>query len=289
MIEPAALLEDCTFAVVDVETTGLNPAAGDRVCEIAVLRGRLGAPPEPWSTLVYPERPIPRDAQRVNHISDAMVRRAPLFAAVAGELLARLEGAVVVAHFAAFDLGFLRHELGLLDLPAACLPALVVDTCRLARRAYTFPNNSLGYLGARLGVLDANPAHRALADVLTTWNLLGWFVQDLRARTVGRAPRTLGDLLALQGPLDTSPRTAFGSGAPADPAEIPPLFARAIATGSILMARYVAADGRVSERRISPRAVRREREALYVVAYCHLRQEERTFRLDRLEVLGVEE
>ena len=276
-------LDAVTFAVVDVETTGLDPVAGDRVCEVAVVHGRAGAILDSWSTLVHPGRPISRGAQRVNNITNTMVRGAPPFAQVAPDLLARLEETVLVAHFAAFDLGFLNHELALLGLAPTLLPAWVVDTCAVARRRYRFKSNSLDFLSSRLPVRDARPAHRALADVLTTWNLLCWFLADLRARGVRLA--TLGDLLAVQGPLDTSPRQAFAVGpAPAPAGDVPPLLAQAIAGGHTLQARYMSADGSVSERRITPRQVTVERETLYVVAYCHLRNEERTFRLDRLEV-----
>lgn len=295
MITPETPLEAVTFAVVDVETTGLDPARGDRVCEVAVVRGRAGQVLDSWSTLVYPERLIPGDAQRVNNISNAMVRDAPPFAAIAPELLAQVRETVLVAHNAPFDLGFLRQELRLIGLPATVLPAPVVDTCALARQCYHFASNSLGFLGGTLGVRDRHPAHRALADVITTWGVLDWFITDLRRQ--GRPLHTLGDLLALQGAQGAGGtwgrRRAFGSGRRAAVGgggdSTSALVARAIAAGHTLQARYLAADGTLSERRIAPRRVTLEMGALCVVAYCYLRQEERTFRLDRLEILAVEE
>src|SRR5262245_63540410 len=116
MITLETPLEGVTFAVVDVETTGLDPAGGDRVCEVAVVRGRAGAILDSWSTLVHPGRSIPRGAQRINNITNTMVRGAPPFAQIASDLLARLEDTVLVAHFAGFDLGFLNRELALLGL-----------------------------------------------------------------------------------------------------------------------------------------------------------------------------
>jgi DNA polymerase-3 subunit epsilon len=292
MITPETALEAVTFAVVDVETTGLDPARGHRVCEVAVVRGQGGQVLDTWSTLVYPGRLIPADAQAVNHISNAMVRDAPPFGAVAAAFLAQVRDTVLVAHNAPFDLGFLAQELRLLGLPPALLPAQVVDTCALARQCYRFASNSLGFLGGTLGVRDANPAHRALADVLTTWGVLDWFMADLRRQ--GRRLETLADLLALQGAgrgaargrrsFGAARRIATGGGD-----STPALVARAIAAGHTLQARYLAADGTVSERRIAPRRVTLEAGGMCVVAYCYLRQEERTFRLDRLEILAVEE
>lgn len=292
MITPETPLAAVTFAVVDVETTGLDPARGDRVCEVAVLRGQGGQVRDTWSTLVYPARHIPGDAQRVNHISDAMVRDAPPFGGIAPALLDRLRDTVLVAHNAPFDLSFLHHELRGVGLPATALPTLVVDTCALARACYHFSSNSLGALGRTLGVCAAPPAHRALADVTTTWGVLDWFLADLRRQ--GRRLDTLADLLALQGRGGAAARGPRRTGSAARPAtgrgeSTPTLVARAIAAGYTLQTRYVSADGTLSERRIAPRRVTLELGTLCVVAYCYLRQEERTFRLDRMEILAVEE
>src|SRR5437660_1614391 len=111
MLHTPVLLRDITFAVVDVETTGLSPRLGDRVCEIAVVRGRCGEMVDKWSTLVHPGRTIPFDAQSIHHISDAMVRTAPRFSHIAPAFLSSLENTVLVAHNAPFDLNFLRNEL----------------------------------------------------------------------------------------------------------------------------------------------------------------------------------
>jgi DNA polymerase-3 subunit epsilon len=299
MITPETPLDAVTFAVVDVETTGLDAARGHRVCEVAVLRGQGTTVLDTWSTLVHPGRLIPSDAQQVNHISNVMVRDAPPFAVIAPSLLDRLHDTVLVAHNAPFDLSFLQEELRRLGSAASALPALVVDTCALARQCYRYPSNSLEYLGQALGVRDAHPAHRALADVTTTWGVLGWFLADLRRQ--GRPVETLADLLALQrqsgparwGRSGSRGQRTFGGPRPAAVAgageSTSTLVARAIAAGHTLQTRYIAADGTPTERRIAPRRVTLEMGAMCVVAYCYLRQEERTFRLDRLEILAVEE
>jgi hypothetical protein len=180
----------------------------------------------------------------------------------------------------------------------SALPALVVDTCDLSRQCYRYPSNSLEYLGQVLGVRDQHPAHRALADVTTTWGVLSWFLADLRRQ--GRPVETLADLLALQsGPPEWGRNRSRCRGRPPFGPPRPPavarageststLVARAIAAGHTLQTRYIAADGTPTERRIAPRRVTLEMGAMCVVAYCYLRQEERTFRLDRLEILAVE-
>src|SRR5262249_44167342 len=79
---------EITFCVLDVETTGLNPKLGDRICEIALLKTRNTETLATFHTLVNPGRPISPAASAINNISDAMVKDAPSFAAIAPEILA---------------------------------------------------------------------------------------------------------------------------------------------------------------------------------------------------------
>ncbi|MEK7657362.1 MAG: 3'-5' exonuclease, partial [Elusimicrobiota bacterium] len=66
-------ISETSFAFLDTETTGLSPARGDRVCEIAVLKTRGGAVIESFQSLINPQRPIDLGAQAIHGISDAMV------------------------------------------------------------------------------------------------------------------------------------------------------------------------------------------------------------------------
>ena len=278
MLDPTSPLEGVTFAVVDVETTGLSPATGDRICEIAVVRGRAGRVLDQFTTLVNPQRSIGAGARRVNGISDNMVYRAPVFADVAGEIAILLKDTVLVAHNAGFDLGFLRNEMPPAAGGADALPAIVVDTLQLARARYDFPSNSLESITSILKLGLQRTAHRALTDAHTTWRVLTWFINDLRDR--GLPLEVLGDLLALQGRVDLMPRAFMPADAP--PEVVPPLVNQAIHDGLLLRMRYASPGGRPTDRLVAPRRVTRERESLYLVAYCHLRQEERTFRFDRI-------
>lgn len=277
MTDETSPLDGVIFAVVDVETTGLSPATGDRICEIAVVRGRGGQVLDQFTTLVNPQRSISPGARRVNGITDSMVYRAPAFADVAGEVGTLLQDTVLVAHNAGFDLGFLRNEITPAAGGAAALPRFVVDTLQMARACYQFPSNSLESISAILK-LRHRDAHRALADAIMTWRVLTWFIKDLRDR--GMALDVLGDLLALQGKLDLMPRTPWSMDAP--PEAVPPLVHQAIHDGLLLRMRYASPGSRPTERLVAPRRVALEHETLYLVAYCHLRHEERTFRFDRI-------
>lgn len=115
-------LDASQFCVVDVETTGLDPFR-DRVVEIAVLRcDAHGNAISEWHTMVNPQRPM--DAEWVHGITDDMVAAAPTFSEITPRLLEDLDGAVLVAHNAAFDRRFLEAELATaghdLRLPYLC-------------------------------------------------------------------------------------------------------------------------------------------------------------------------
>jgi len=110
------------FAVIDMETTGLDPNV-DRVVEIAVVRtDSHGVVVDEWTTLVNPGRPV--GARSVHGITAADVRDAPRFAQVVGALNARLSGRAVVAHNAPFDLGFLRAEYARAGWELSAVPFL---------------------------------------------------------------------------------------------------------------------------------------------------------------------
>jgi DNA polymerase III epsilon subunit-like protein len=186
--------------VVDVETTGLDPVV-DRVIEVAVVttddRGRVT---DEWSTLVDPGRDPGPTA--VHGIDDADLVGAADFAAVAPELFARLDGAVLVAHNLPFDAAFLAHERRRIDLPGAegSRPLLTTGvvgglcTLDLSRRLLPRPTDgwSLGSLCAQVGVPLVD-AHRALVDARATAGLLAALLAELP----GGPPRLLARRLSL--------------------------------------------------------------------------------------------
>ena len=158
-------LSDVTFCVLDVETTGLNPKLGDRICEIALLKCCNGQTLDTFHTLVNPGRAISPAASAINNISDAMVKDAPLFGEIAPHILTFMADTVLVGHNTQFDMSFLHAQFEMLDLP---LPAYsVIDTLALARRHFRFASNTLGNVARALGFEPENQ-HRALGDVLLT-------------------------------------------------------------------------------------------------------------------------
>ena len=163
-----SLLSGVTVLAVDTETTGMNPADGHRLVEVARVTVTDGALGEEWASLIDPGRAIPLDATRVHGISDAMVAGAPK-AAAAGRMLREACGDLpLVFHNAPFDLPFLVQLFREAGAPPLVNP--IVDTLGLARGLFGTGSNALGALAARLK-LPAEPAHRALGDTRTTARL----------------------------------------------------------------------------------------------------------------------
>lgn len=192
-------LDEVAFAVVDVETTGMR-ADGHRVLEVGVVVVQGARREMVLDRLVDPGRPIPRAITSVTRITDADVRGAPTFHAIADDVLAALAGRVFVAHNARFDWSFLAAELRrtrgtILTGPQLC-------TARLARRLVPEAEScGLDWLTTWFGL--ENPArHRAGGDAWATAELLLRLME--RARLDGA--RTLQDLDALQSARKRSAR-----------------------------------------------------------------------------------
>lgn len=257
------------YAVLDVETTGLNAALGDAICELAILRVREGRVHRSYHTLVDPGRPISPGAYAVNRITEEMLRGAPAFAQVADRVLDELRGAVLVAHNAPFDLSFLVAALQEVPRPIPGNP--VLDTLAIARNCYAFPSNSLHAIAADLGIAQEK-RHRALADAWTTWKLLEFFCRDLQLR---RGIGTVGELVHLQGGPIRWPEGP-------DLDELPGVLVEALERRRLLFLRYCSSSGFVTERAVEPLRVGVYQGTVYLVARCLLRGEQRTFRLDRV-------
>ena len=181
-------LIDTTFVVLDLETTGLS-AQRDRITEVGAVKVRGGEVLGELQTFVNPRRSIPASISAVTGITDAMVRDAPPIEAVLPTVLSFLDGHVLVAHNAGFDLGFLRAAAERIEYGP--LDPTVLDTARLARRLLKdeVRNCRLATLAQHLRA-RTSPEHRALADARATVDVLHGLIE--RAGTYGA--NTLEDL-----------------------------------------------------------------------------------------------
>jgi len=152
---------ELVFVAFDLETTGLSPQI-DRVVEIGAVKFVDGQETDRFGALVNPDMLMPPGAAAVNGITDDMLVGKPFIRDVLPEFLRFSEGAVLVAHNASFDLGFINSAMG--RLGKGRLSNDFVDTRVMAQKA--FPgraNYKLQSLALDLGVKSLD-AHRAVDD-----------------------------------------------------------------------------------------------------------------------------
>jgi len=151
--------------IFDTETTGLNPAGGDRMVEIGCVEifNRIETGRH-FHAYFNPGRPMPSEAEAVHGLSNIFLSDKPKFGDRAGELLEFIEDSPLVAHNASFDFGFLNHELGQCGRPPVCTSRMIC-TLVLARSRHPGAKHSLDALCTRFGVdRSARVKHGALLD-----------------------------------------------------------------------------------------------------------------------------
>lgn len=190
---PDLELEDVPFVALDLETTGSRPGSA-KITEIGAVRLEGLKETAYFHTLVNPQRPIPPFITRITGITQEMVADAPRIDQVVPDLLDFLEGALIVAHNAPFDIGFLNYELT--RLRGRRLGEGAFDTLPLARLlAPGLPNYRLVTVAEALGA-PVSASHRALADARAAAHVFLVLVERLREKGVTR----LGEARACLGP-----------------------------------------------------------------------------------------
>ncbi|NUR75124.1 MAG: GIY-YIG nuclease family protein, partial [Thermoleophilia bacterium] len=185
----ALAIEDATFVVFDLETTGLRPGTA-RPCEFGAVRVRELQLEARFQTLANPGARLQPGVAALTGLRDEQLRRAPPVAAATRRFLAFAGDAVLVAHNARFDMAFLDNET--MRLTGNRVAATVVDTVGLARRLIGRQPANLAALSYRFAT-DARACHRALPDAEATAEIL----LALIGMAQERGARTVADLVEL--------------------------------------------------------------------------------------------
>ena len=188
-------LEDAPFVVFDLETTGTRPGSS-RIVEIGAVRMLGFEPVASFERMVNPGFPVPETITRITGIQTRDVRRAARIERVVPEFIRFAEGAVLVAHNARFDVGFVDADLA--RLHGRRLAAPVIDTVMLARRllAGRVARMNLGTLAERFDT-RVRPCHRALPDAEATAEILAILLGMAQEHGV----RTVADAVAFSAPM----------------------------------------------------------------------------------------
>jgi DNA polymerase III subunit epsilon len=252
------------IAVLDFEMTGLDPM-NDRVCEVAIVRGRYGRVEKTYQTLIQPCRKMSKSALGVHGITETMVADAPTFKQVAHEILSILDGCILVCHNVPFDICFLHREMEMAGFRLD--PPVTVDTLMIARRLFAFRKNNLATVCSQLDV-DLKNAHRAMGDAQATFEVYFRMAEILDPK----GDVTIQELLELIAAL-----------APDSPTR---LQQKGILKQAYRERRTVWIDYKsTGEPKLG--TIRREigiwlLKLPHVQAWCYLREGQRVFRLDRM-------
>ncbi len=177
--DKSAKLSEATFSIFDIETTGLNPH-GDKIIEIAAVRVEKGKIVTSYSSLIDPGIKIPEITTELTGITDDMLKGAPSFEEVFRGFEDFVEGSILVAHNASFDMGFMGHHASLLGSE---FNYAHIDTLQWCRDIY--PDNKkhgLKDMGKMFGMEFRH--HRALDDANVTAHIFIKILEELSQRGI---------------------------------------------------------------------------------------------------------
>ncbi|WP_445766708.1 DNA polymerase III subunit epsilon [Rheinheimera sp.] len=158
--------------ILDTETTGINPKDGHRIIEIGcveLINRRFTG--NNFHVYINPQRIIDAEAVAVHGITNERLKDEPVFRQIAKSFYDYIQGAELVIHNAAFDVGFINHEFSMLQppLPPVAQYCTVLDTLMLAREMHPGQKNNLDALCRRY---DINNSHRTLHGALLDAEIL---------------------------------------------------------------------------------------------------------------------
>ena len=263
------------FTIFDVETTGLFPYAGDKICEIAAIRVNSSCQkPRRFSSLIDPGRPVSYGAFAVNGITSTMVAGKPTIDKILPRFIKFAQGSVLVAYNAGFDLGFLESAMG--GDKDILKDYFIIDALALARKSFPEAGRyNLGLLARYLGI-ESSVEHRALADATMTWKV---FKKEL-------------DIITSMGTTDLED-IVYSRAKATMPKRVKDykikLIEDAIREQKKLNITYRSSwNNKITRRLITPKQMQLGYDRSYVSAFCYLRNEERVFRIDGIVTAEVQ-
>jgi DNA polymerase-3 subunit epsilon len=168
--------DQVSFAIVDLETTGLSVQRHHRIIEIGVvIANSSGQITGEWETLINPEREI--DATEIHGLTNADLFNAPTFKIIAGELKELLAGKILVAHNLSFDAAFLANEFARINYATPIGPLSGLCTMKLAPQFLANHSRSLAACCESVGY-QMGHAHAALDDARASANLLKYYLRQ---------------------------------------------------------------------------------------------------------------
>lgn len=256
------------FLILDVETTGLTAETGDRVCEIGAVKICGGAVIDTFDSLIDPQRPISAGAFAVNRIHPRMLLNAPTFPQIIDRLIKMMDNSILVAYNAPFDISFIRHEFRLSGIQLPKNP--VVDALAIARQLLPGIGKYNQENVAQVLGIPFPLKHRAFEDAMTTAKIFTIFTSILKSYNLS----TIADLNR------TNLRAILQS-------KRSVIIKQAMENGKKLWIKYLSlSSSKITDRVITPKNFSGESASSqnpnHLLAFCHLANDERAFRIDQI-------
>ena len=270
---------DDEFVILDVETTGLSAAGGDRIIELAALKIKGLQTATQFHSFINPEREISPEAFAVNGINAEMLADAATAQEILPDFFEFLGEDIVVGHNIKFDLGFLLQEASRArlswgdNIPTIC-------TVKMARALLPeIARYPLWLVAQTLGIETAQE-HRALSDVHLTWAVFRRLLDRANRRDITDS-QMLVRLFDPQKKPDSKQEHEIKK-------SISVIEEAIEFKKTILISYFSAAQGAVTFRKVNPQKIVKEKGQMKLVGFCQLRGEARSFRLDRILRLTAE-
>lgn len=267
------LLEDIRFISIDTETTGLKPDQGGRICEIAAVsyHQKQNKPLGFLRYLVNPQQPIPIAATKVNRITDETVKYAPTFDKVIPAFLNFIKSSLIIAYNADFDMYFINTELQMYGYQPLSNP--VLDVLKLSKWLLQLKSYSLENVANCLNIKlpQGLNTHSALGDAILNARIFMLLIDKL----IKLGNQYLSDVLKIAGDRKAECQAMVIK------------ITDAIFREKKIKLVYFSLQRERTERIVSPLRLERRNQEYFLVAFCHLKNEERTFSLNRIEDLEI--
>ena len=264
---------EISFVAFDLETTGLFPPT-NRVVEIGGVKFKRDRIEAYFNQLINPRCSIPKDAYYIHHISDEMVADMPRIEDVLPSFLSFIKDSVLIAHVATFDADFISCELARSNIVPPS--NIILDTRNLTRFLFPYiPNYKLETISQYFG-FEADGLHRALTDSTICFKIFRECIKRLKSGW--NTP--FYEIVKINGQLYKFNSYQFQRGE--DGFLFIERVTKAIEKNEKIKIIYVNNFGEISERLIFPHAIIYYKENIYLNAFCYLRNEERSFRADRI-------
>lgn len=268
-------IDEVEFTIFDTETTGLEPESGDRIIEIAGIRFKGEQTLATFQDLINPHRPVSNAAFEVNKITPDMLKDAADAKEIIPKFLDFIKGSYLCSYNAPFDIGFLNNELKIMGKPLL-ENIVIIDILKMARRLLPgLEHYSLMFVADRLGI-KIQQKHRAFSDVELTLAAFNKLRETLKIKGISNF-LNFSSLFGLNSEFLSDINNQKIA-----------KIQEAMELGVKLKIKYLSRSrAEVTEREVIPKEIRQDKGYTYLVGYCCLRNEERSFRVDGILHLEI--